>query len=97
VGGTATISLAGTFTADSVPALQEQVAAATKRKATAIIFDAEDLESISEEGLRALAFLKQKLGSSFDITLVGASDTVREAIAESGLTDEITLGDLAAV
>ncbi len=97
VGGTATISLAGDFSAASVPMLQEQVAAATRQKATSIILDVEDVESISEEGLRALAFMKQKLGSSFDVTVVGANVTVKEAIAESGLTDEISLADLAAV
>ncbi len=95
--GTATISLAGSLTAESLDCLRDQVTAAVGQGARAIVFEADYLEAVSEEGLRVLAFTKQKLGANFDVTLVGACDGVKTAIAESGIVDEIVLADLATV
>ncbi|WLD13088.1 AGE family epimerase/isomerase [Planctellipticum variicoloris] len=93
--GVATISLAGKLTAESLPMLRETVSSAVKQGARSIVFEAADLESISEEGMRVLAFTKQKLGATFDITVAGACDAVKEEMTESGFVDEIILADLA--
>jgi mannose/cellobiose epimerase-like protein (N-acyl-D-glucosamine 2-epimerase family)/anti-anti-sigma regulatory factor len=92
--GTATISLGGDMSAESLSILREQVAAAVKQGARELIFEASDLTSISEEGLRVLAFTKQKLGASFDITVVGACEDVKSAMTDSGFIDEIKVVDL---
>jgi anti-anti-sigma factor len=94
-GGTATISLAGTLGPHDLSTLKSTIEAAASRGATAIALQADDLESISEEGIRTLAFIKQKRGGSFEIALAGANDDVRTAIDESGFGDEITVAELA--
>ena len=58
-------------------------------------FDVEDLASVSEEGLRVLAFTKQKLGADFQITVCGADAEVKNAIFDSGIMEEFVIADLA--
>lgn len=94
-GGTATISLAGVLDDAATPFLTEQLEAATNRRAKAIVFDAEDLQSISPEALRALVFQKQKLGTNFEISVTNANKAVIEAIDDSGFCDEIQIAELA--
>jgi anti-anti-sigma factor len=93
--GTATISLCGVLDDAATPFLTEQLEAAGNRRAKAIVFDAEDLQSISPEALRALIFQKQKFGTNFDISIVNANKAVVEAIDESGFNDEIQIAELA--
>ena len=95
--GVATISLAGDLTVESLGELKEELDAAAKQGVRSLILQAEDLTSISPEGLRLLAFTKQRLGEEFEITIVGASPDVREDITESGLSDEINVAELATV
>jgi mannose/cellobiose epimerase-like protein (N-acyl-D-glucosamine 2-epimerase family) len=89
--GVATISLAGALTIESHSCLREQVGAAVEQGAHAIVFEASDLETVSDEGLRILAFTKQKLGGSFPWSVSGACEGVKGAIIASGIIDEITL------
>lgn len=90
-GGKATITLCGILDDAAVPFLNEQIEAALEKHAQSVVFQAEDLSSISAEALRALAFRKQKLGAAFDITLAGASEAVIQAIDDSGFCDEILI------
>lgn len=94
--GVATISLSGTLGPHDLSTLKTTIDTAVARGATAIALQADDLESIGEEGIRTLAFIKQKRGGSFEIVLSGANDDVRTAIDESGFGDEITVAELAA-
>jgi anti-anti-sigma factor len=92
---TATIALAGSLDADALSTLKDRIEYARSRGAKAIVFQAEDLDSISDEALRLLAFTKQKLGANFDIAVEGASADVKEMIEESGFGDEIEFAELA--
>jgi anti-anti-sigma factor len=92
---TATIALAGALDADALSTLKDRIDYARSRGAQAIVFDAEDLDSISDEALRMLAFTKQKLGADFDIAIEGASPEVTAMIEESGFGDEIEVVELA--
>jgi len=94
-GRTATISLAGRLDPDALSTLKGQIDEATAKGATSIVFQADDLETISDEALRLLAFTKQKRGAGFEITVSGANDAVKESITESGFGDEIQLVELA--
>jgi anti-anti-sigma regulatory factor len=62
-GGTATITLCGVLDDSSVSLLTEQLDAAVNQQARSIVFQADDLSSISAGALRALVFRKQKLGA----------------------------------
>jgi anti-anti-sigma factor len=94
-GGVATITLCGELDDAAVPFLTEQIDAAISQHARSIVFQAEDLRTVSAGALRALAFRKQKLGAGFDITLAGAGEAVIQAIDESGFCDEIQIAELA--
>jgi mannose/cellobiose epimerase-like protein (N-acyl-D-glucosamine 2-epimerase family)/anti-anti-sigma regulatory factor len=93
--GAATISLAGQLTADAIQELRKQVDAAVRRGAKSIVFDVEDLSSVSEEGLRVLAFTKQKLGPDIGIKFTGVTSAVKDAISDSGIMEEFAMADLA--
>lgn len=93
--GTATITLCGVMDDAAAPLLNEQLDAALSQHAKAIVFQADDLTSISAGALRALVFRKQKLGAKFDITLTGASEDVIQSIDDSGFCDEIQIAALA--
>lgn len=95
-GGVATIALAGTLGTHDLSTLKTTIDAAIAKGAKSLVLQAEDLESISEEGVRTLAFIKQKQGGEFEITLTGANDDVRETIDESGFGDEISVEELTA-
>lgn len=95
-GGVATISLTGTLGTHDLSTLKTTVDTAVAKGAKSIVLQVEDLDSISEEGVRTLAFIKQKRGGNFEITLTGANDDVRATIDESGFGDEITVEELTA-
>ncbi|RIK84797.1 MAG: N-acyl-D-glucosamine 2-epimerase [Planctomycetota bacterium] len=95
-GGVATIALAGTLGTHDLSTLKTTIDAAIAKGAKSLVLQAEDLESIAEEGVRTLAFIKQKQGGEFEITLTGANDDVRETIDESGFGDEISVEELTA-
>jgi anti-anti-sigma factor len=94
-GQTATISLCGTLDDAALPFLNEQIDAALAQQARSIVFQAEDLVSISSGALRDLVFRKQKLGADFEITLAGANESVIQSIDDSGFCDEIRIAELA--
>lgn len=93
--GAATISLAGNLTANSIQELRQEVDMAIHRGAKSIVFDVEDLTAVDEEGLRVLAFTKQKLGANFPITIAGATASVKDAFSSSGILEECATADLA--
>lgn len=94
-GGAAKISLCGELTGDSIQVLRKQVDAALQRGAKSMVLDVEELSSVSNEGLRVLAFTKQKLGADFRITFAGATPAVKAAISDSGIMEEFTIADMA--
>lgn len=91
----ATISLSGTLEPTRLKYLEEQVQEAISQGVTTIVLQVEDLQSICSEALRYLAYTKQHVGSDFSITVVGANDTVKAAIDQSELSDEVGYAEAA--
>ncbi|MBW4618814.1 MAG: AGE family epimerase/isomerase [Cyanosarcina radialis HA8281-LM2] len=89
--GAAKICLSGSLEPSMLKYLKEELEKA--HGATSLTLLMQDLQSISPEALRYLAFFKQKAGGNFSISAVGASGQVKEAIDRSELSDEITLVD----
>jgi mannose/cellobiose epimerase-like protein (N-acyl-D-glucosamine 2-epimerase family) len=89
-GKTATIALSGSLLGDSLKYLAEQMETVKAKEVKNIVFEVDELESISREALRYLVFTKQKLGSDVSIAISGAAGKVKEAIAESEFMQEIT-------
>ncbi len=91
VDGVAKIALEGNLDSKGLKYLQDVMASVKEQKATAIEFDMIQLEAISSEAVRYLIFTKQKLGSSFNITIIGASGQVKEAIQNSEFNYAVTM------
>jgi mannose/cellobiose epimerase-like protein (N-acyl-D-glucosamine 2-epimerase family)/anti-anti-sigma regulatory factor len=94
--GVATISLAGELGPEDLFALQTQIDAALRQGARSLVLQAEDLATISEEAIRMLVLLKQRQGGQFTISLVGATDRVRQVVEATGFADEVELIELQA-
>ena len=94
-GGLATMALAGAMTPHDLKYLDEAMNEAFERGAKALEIDAADLAEICTEGLRYLAFRKQKAGADFRIAVRNASAAVARAIRESAFDEEIVLAESA--
>jgi mannose/cellobiose epimerase-like protein (N-acyl-D-glucosamine 2-epimerase family)/anti-anti-sigma regulatory factor len=92
-GGVANVALSGALEVADLAEFKKTLEVVAKKNATSLVIQAEDLTTICEEALRLLAMTKQKRGMNFEISVVGANDSVREAIDESGFGDEITLAE----
>jgi hypothetical protein len=88
-GKTGTIALEGELTAHDVKELDSTIEDAFAKGATAIRLDAGKLESISPEALRYLAFLTERRGDNFDLSVAGATGAAAEAILESEIVGKI--------
>jgi mannose/cellobiose epimerase-like protein (N-acyl-D-glucosamine 2-epimerase family) len=89
--GTMRIALGGTLDHAGLKYLEEALERAKAQKLNKLIFLADDLQAISSEAIRYLAFTKQRLGASFTITFLGAPRNVVAAIEQSGFSEEIRL------
>ncbi|MCB9103722.1 MAG: AGE family epimerase/isomerase [Anaerolineales bacterium] len=89
--GTARISLIGNLEPKYLKDIEEQIETARAEQANSIVFEVQDLEDISTEALRYLAYTKSILPSDFQMSISGAQGTVKDAIEKSGLAEEITL------
>lgn len=88
---TAKISLSGLLDATAVESLQAELAKATAQPVKSLVLLLQDLECITAAGLRALIFIKQKLGSNVDIYVVGATEKVKSYLEMSAFCQGVTL------
>jgi mannose/cellobiose epimerase-like protein (N-acyl-D-glucosamine 2-epimerase family)/anti-anti-sigma regulatory factor len=87
--GVAKINMAGSLEPSMLKYFKEELEKAHAVKG--VVLNMQDLKSISDEGLRYLAFYKQKAGGNFSITISGAQGAVKEAIEQSELNEEVSL------
>lgn len=85
------ISLIGALTAADLPELEAQIEAARASGATSLIFEAEELESMSNEIVNYFAFTKSTLGEGFQMTFAGVNGDVTPALTQSGLAEEVAM------
>lgn len=91
--GTAEISLIGLLDASAVGRLQEELVKATAQPVKRLVLLLQDLECVTSAGLRALIFIKQKLGSDVDIYVVGAQENVLHFLKMSAFCEGLTVLD----
>jgi len=94
-GDGATLTLSGDLDRAALPELQHELAKVIQAQPKSVVIDLTDLKSISAEGMRAFVFAKQKLDIDVDITVVGATGEVRQAIDDDELSEEVTFQDAA--
>lgn len=90
---TAKISLSGLLDANAVRLLQEELEKAMSQPVKRLVLLLQNLKCISSAGLRALIFIKQKLGADVDIYVVGASEHVLHYLNMSAFCEGITVLD----
>ena len=91
--GTAKISLSGLLDADAVPLFQQELEKATSQPIKRLVFLLQDLKCLTSNGLRALIFTKQKLGSDVEIYVVGASEQIKNFLKKSAFCEGVTVVD----
>ncbi len=91
INGIAKISLSGLLDADGVKRLQEEFAKVTQKPLKRLVLLVQDLECVTTAGMRALIFIKQKLGSDVELYVVGAQVQVEHFLRMSAFCEGITL------
>ncbi len=89
--GTAKLSLSGTLTASSLKYLEEQMDSLKAQAVQSLVLVMDDLDGISGEALRYLAFTKQKQGADFNVAITGAKGKVRQLIEQSEVNEEMLM------
>ncbi|MFN8522588.1 MAG: AGE family epimerase/isomerase [Chloroflexota bacterium] len=91
-GSSATLSLMGELTAESLPALRAELARVTRAQPSRLVIDASDLDAIDAAAVRALVVAKQKLDIDADVALVGASLPVAQVFKDEEVFEELVAG-----
>lgn len=87
----AEISLKGIFDNSKIWYFQEVLERATAHPIEQIVLEMSGLESISSDGIRAIAFNKQQLGDRVKIYLVKPTDTVKQSIERSSFCENVQI------
>ena len=90
-GKIAKITITGDLDASSAPAFKTEVEKASAAGVSKLVLMLEKLDYMASAGLRVLVFAKQKMGTNVEIIMVGAQETVLEAITMTGLQHSVTL------
>jgi anti-anti-sigma factor len=83
-GPVATVTLVNRIDGESAPALAEALTRLIGSEVNRIVFMASELTFISSMGLRAIVFIKQKLGKDSAVYLIGAPPHVVEVFCLTG-------------
>jgi mannose/cellobiose epimerase-like protein (N-acyl-D-glucosamine 2-epimerase family) len=83
------VSLDGDLSADDIHELELALDTAFAAGASAIRLDAANLKSVAAQPLRYLAFLIERRGSDFDLSVVNAKGDAAAAILESEIVQKI--------
>jgi anti-anti-sigma factor len=91
--GIAKITLSGELDASVAPQFRNDVEKAAAAKVKRLVLLMQDLEYMASAGLRALVFAKQKMGSSTDIYVIGAQESVLETLELTRFNQSVILLD----
>lgn len=87
------ICLRGHIDAAAAPPLLEELKTLVGMDIKRLVMLAAELEYIASAGLRAILFIKQKLGADVDVYLCGASAEVLDVFRMTGLDRFLILQD----
>jgi len=92
-GDAATLCLFGDLDRASLGEFQHELVKVVAAQPKTWTVDLTDLKTISDEGMRAFVFAKQKLDIEVDVIVVGATGQVRQTIDDDELSDRVTFAD----
>jgi mannose/cellobiose epimerase-like protein (N-acyl-D-glucosamine 2-epimerase family)/anti-anti-sigma regulatory factor len=87
----AKLAVTGALQDDNLAHLEEQIENIIASKVRELVLVVDGLSAISNEALRYLAFVKQKLGADFNFVIEGATGKVKQAIEQSELAEEFAM------
>lgn len=91
VDGVAILSLRGEVTSTTAPLFQTAISQIPLTEIQQLILDMEHLSYLSSAGLRVLIFAKQKMGSTVEISITGASELIVDTLKKVGFHHSIYL------
>jgi anti-anti-sigma factor len=94
-GSTAKVTLTKRIDGTTAPALAEALTVLIGTEVNRIVFLARDLTYISSMGLRAIIFIKQKLGKDSKVYLIGAPPAVIDVFTLTGFDRFVLIQDSA--
>jgi anti-anti-sigma factor len=86
----ATLTLVGDADHVSLPYLQSALQEVIAAQPNSLIIRAKDLKTLSPAAVRALIFGKQKLRTDEDVEVIGANQTVKDALNASEFAESIS-------
>lgn len=94
IGETTKVNLHGHIDASIAPALLDEMKALIGKDIKKLVLQAKNLEYIASAGLRAIVYVKQKLGADVDVYLCGASTEVLDVFRMTGLDRFLIIQDV---
>lgn len=90
---TTKVRLHGHIDASVAPALLEEMKTLVGKDIKRLVLLAGELEYIASAGLRAIVYVKQKLGADVEVYLCGASEEVLDVFKMTGLDRFLIIQD----
>ena len=91
---TTLVRLSGHIDASVAPALLEEMKTLVGKDIKKLVLLAADLEYIASAGLRAIVYVKQKLGADVEMYVCGASAEVLDVFRMTGLDKFLIIQDV---
>ena len=92
-GKTATMVMEGDLDTRALTDLRAAADPVIAADPDALVIDVSKLSTMSAEGARLLAFLRQKLKLDDEISVKGANKSVRDLLSADEIADEVTFVD----
>jgi anti-anti-sigma factor len=89
-GKTAFLKLTGNLDLNAIPALNLELQRAIGAQPQTLVIDMKGLEAISNAGVRALIFAKEKMGVDIDLFAIGCRDEVKSLFEQAEFTEDIS-------
>ncbi|MCE5285606.1 MAG: STAS domain-containing protein [Pelosinus sp.] len=93
IGEVSKVKLHGHIDASVAPEIMEELRELVGKDIQTLVLYADELEYIASAGIRAIVFIKQKLGANIDVYLCGASDTVIDVFKMTGIDRFLIIQD----
>lgn len=93
IGKVSKVKLHGHIDASVAPEIMGELQELVGKNIETLVVYADELEYIASAGIRAIVFIKQKLGADVKVYLCGASDTVLDVFKMTGIDRFLNIQD----
>jgi len=93
IGKVSKVKLHGHIDASIAPEIMDELRELVGKDIQTLVLYADELEYIASAGIRAIVFIKQKLGAKVDVYLCGASEAVLDVFKMTGIDRFLNIQD----